>query len=160
VGQFEELTKWWQKVEPSLMQLAFHYTNSSESAKELVQDVAVLTLRNLSRLPTEEEFHKWAHIRLHWLGLDRLRVGKGQSQTSLDDTRGISTAPTQEREVLLNEVWRCIHRLPKRQRIVLSGMLEDRPNKEMANELQVTEATVRSLQRHARKSLIEMLIKE
>jgi RNA polymerase sigma factor (sigma-70 family) len=159
VVQREEFSKWWAEIEPSLLRIASHYTASSNAARDLVQDVAVLALRNASRFATADDLYRWTRPRVRWLMLDQL---KKQQPLLLDEDveqiAGQSTAVDQG--LIIRDTMRSIAKLPAQQQAALRGMLEGRSTQEIAKDLQVTEATVRSLQRFARRKLIILLEEE
>ena len=156
VAEHKEFARWWVKAEPVLFRLASYYVRSPDAARELVQDIAVLALRNLTRFTSDKEFYSWANARLHWLALDELRIRKSRHPGPGRPTPQF-TEPRQEQDLLIRELLGFIEKLPSRQREALLGMLEGKPNETIARNLEISEATVRSLQRFARKRLITLL---
>ncbi len=157
VAQRAEFTQWWIETEPSLFRLAQRYMASREAAQDLLQDVAILAIRELQRFADREEFRRWAHAKLRWFALDQLRSRRYQS---LDWAPEQSTRPTQDQGLIVEHIFNLITNLPPRQRAVLRGMIEGRSTPEIARELQIAEPTVRSLQRFARRRLAALLRQE
>jgi RNA polymerase sigma factor (sigma-70 family) len=156
VTQWGDFVAWWVEVEANLLRVARRYNVSTETARDIVQDLAVLAIRNLDHFANELHFRHWVYSRLHWLMLDELRKQKHQFQP-LEDTKERSVPPDQERKLIMHEILGFISELPKQQQAALRGMLEGHSTKAIAKEIKVSEATVRSLQRYARKSLINLL---
>lgn len=155
--QREEFARWWIETEPKLLKVAMHYSRSSDTAEEVVQDIAVLALGNLSRFATAGDFRRWAYVKIYWLVLDAYR---GLKEQSLERTTEKAVPPTQEQELILQDIKRLIPKLPSRQQAVILGMLEGKSTETIARGLQVTEATVRSLRRFARNRLVTLLERE
>ena len=70
-----------------------------------------------------------------------------------------ASEPTQEHLVALREIYDAIELLPPQQRRVMQGILEDKSEFRLAEELNVSEATVRSLRRFGRIRLAAILEK-
>jgi RNA polymerase sigma factor (sigma-70 family) len=145
---------WWTELEPSLKRLAQRYAVDSESASDLVQDLALLVLQKGIRFDNRDAFAGWARARLRWLALDRLRL-----RTRLGGGRPPEqpVAPTQEQRLIAAEVWQSVSRLPHRQQTVMRLTLRGLSNAEISEEMGITEATVRSLLRFARQELAAAL---
>lgn len=153
----EGFIEWWTKLEPSLLRVARWHLRSDEGAQDVVQDVAVLALRNADRFADAGEFQKWAYARLHWLVLGRRRAFGATKQgkmKALDEVSEPWALPTQLNTTIIGDL---ISKLPVRQRAVLERTLEGASDREIAETLNVDEATVRSLRRFARKRMSMLL---
>jgi RNA polymerase sigma factor (sigma-70 family) len=157
-NRLKDISQWWIEAEKSLFLAAQNYVDSS-TAQELVQDIAVLALENCpNSVRTAQQFKRWAYARLYWFALDELRLQKRRPQEQLEAvTAAQSIPPSQEQELVIQDIWKSIAKLPRRQQAVLTGMMQGRSNEVLAKQLQISEATVRSLQRFARKRLILLL---
>jgi RNA polymerase sigma-70 factor (ECF subfamily) len=153
----EHLLLWWTELEPSLKRLAQRYAVDSESGSDLVQDLAVLVLQKGIRFDNRDAFAGWARARLRWLALDRLRL-----RTRLDGSAPPEqpVAPMQEQRLIATDIWQSLSRLPQRQQTALRLTLRGLSNSEIAEEMGITEATVRSLLRFARQALAAVLSEE
>ena len=151
-----ELGGWWTEVEPRLLQAARRY-RPYDVARDLVQDVAVLAVTNQDRFTQAEDFFRWARARLHWLLLDRFDAERRRPTVSAEKAPEPAVASTQEQDLMAREIRSLIEELPGRQQAVLRGIIEGRSTSEIAAELQVTEATVRSLRRFGCRALAILL---
>lgn len=159
MSQWNEFVDWWVAVEPELLRTARRYNITAEAAKDVIQDVAVLSIRRHEQFTNKHDFHEWVHARLHWFLLDEIRAIKSRAVETPDSSLVRSVPPSQEKDLILGEIWRLVDQLPKRQRAAILGMLEGRSPKSIAHELEVEVATVRSLQRFAKKRLVSLLTK-
>lgn len=153
--QREQFEGWWLESQKRLLARATWLTGSPDRGLDLVQDLAVLALRQFDRRPfsTAEEFSRWAYLRLRWMALDRLRLNQRRGSESL--SARVQDPPT-SREVsaiLLSALKRGLRDLPTRQKTVLKRVWAGRTTREIAADLGITEATVRSSLRHARLRL-------
>ncbi len=160
MSHWNEFVDWWVAVEPELLRTARRYNITAEAARDVIQDVAVLSIREHAKFTNKHDFHQWVHARLHWLLLDEIRAKRARTVETSDSSLERSIPPTQEKDLILSEVWRLVNHLPKRQRAAMLGMLEGYSPADIARELQVEVATVRSLQRFAKKRLVDLLTKQ
>ena len=142
-------------MEPRLLRAVQRYTGHS-TAQDLVQDVAVLALQNVARFATFDDFRRWAYTKLHWLVID---AAQARPQL-LGQVSEKAIPPSQEQSVFLKHVLRLIAELPPQQQAVMRGLLEGDSYEEIAAQLRIAPATVRSLQRFARHKLITLLGEE
>lgn len=150
-----EFVGWWREIEPDLLRKAMKF-GLGDRARDVVQDVAVLALMH-EGFSDLEQFTKWASARVYWLSLDRLQ-GAAKTRTNSEIVLGkIGVAPAQERSVMAEELWRGVQQLPARQRHAMKKSLQGGSTDEIARELHVTTATVRSLLRFARRALFRQL---
>jgi RNA polymerase sigma factor (sigma-70 family) len=127
-----------------------------DARSDVLQDLAVLALRNADRFETLESFRGWARARLHWLLLDYV-MARREATLQGGAVEESSVPAMQEARAMLHEITRLITRLPERQQAVMDGLLRGQSAARIAGELGITEATVRSLQRFGRQKLVEML---
>jgi RNA polymerase sigma factor (sigma-70 family) len=170
VIQRDELIRWWASIEPGLVRFARSYGRDLERSRDAVQDLAVLVLKQYSKaldeprenyvqFSGEEEFRRWVYARLHWIMLDRLRSTKPLLEP-LELVPESSVPPDQEQVLIVGDILKLIGDFPRNQKIALCRLIEGRSKKEIAQELHVEEATVRSLQRHARIRLANLLAEQ
>ena len=145
---------WWMHEQPRLLRLAQSYLRGAALAEDVVQNVAVLSLEHRSDFANREEFGRWARARVRWMCIDQLRYATKFSHHDIDSR---ASAPNQEDRLVATELFESIAALPPRQRAVMRLTITGSTNKEIAEQLGVTEATVRSLQRFGRHALVEIL---
>ena len=154
----EPLAAWWVAAEPFLHRASRRYSITVQAREDLIQDVAVLALRQPpSRWPSAEEFRRWALARLHWLMLDYVMAARQSRLMPLAPERVVPHAAEQESRVVAIDLLGLIARLPPRQAIVLSGLAAGRSAEELAAALEVSPATIRSLARFARQRLVLLI---
>jgi len=113
----------------------------------------VLAVRQYEQFTDFSEFRKWVRARLYWLALDDWS-SRARISTSLDQViAGLGTKPVQEELVMAAELRRRIEELPGRQREVMKRTLQGESVAEIAHDLNIASATVRSLLRFARRAL-------
>lgn len=152
-----EFVKWWAEVEPDLLRMALSF-GLRDNARDIVQDVAVLALMQYTRFSEFEEFKKWARARIYWLSLDEL-ASRTRVGTNLDTVIAtVGVGPTQEQMTIATELRERIEKLPARQREAMKRLLQGQSATEIARDLGVVTATVRSLLRFARRALFRQLV--
>lgn len=152
-----EFIQWWAKTEPDLLRMARSF-GLRETAEDVVQDVAIIAIKQRQRFSEFTEFRKWARARTYWLSLDQLAT-QAKKGTSLDAV--ISTAavgPEQEQMASMGELWEHIQKLPPKQREVIRRSLHGQSVEDMAGGLGVASATIRSLLRFARLNLSRQMV--
>jgi RNA polymerase sigma factor (sigma-70 family) len=120
----------------------------------VAQDVALAAYLNFEAFHDHGHFAAWCLKRARWLALDRLRA-TGRVSERL--TTEASDDASQEVQTWLGEVMDVVAKLPAAQRDALKLSVEGYSAAEIAAHLGVTEATVRSLRRHARLNLLRRL---
>lgn len=148
-----DVARWWRAAEPGLLRLASRYTGSIDSARDLVQDVAVLAIQREGRFGSEEDFQRWARARIRWFALDYLRLQRRYS-SGVPDT---ATPANVDDRLAAEEILIAVNALPNRQRDVVRRMIAGEEIRAIAKALGIAEATVRSVQRFARQSLRRIL---
>jgi RNA polymerase sigma factor (sigma-70 family) len=154
----ELFTQWWSVVEPRLISLGERYLASAEAARDLAQDVAIAAYRGFDSFRDQNHFNAWVLNRAKWFALDQIRSSRRASRFLWE---GVSP-PDREAPLYLTawlgEVAEALDELPQAQKDALKLAVEGYSSHEIALRLGVTEATVRSLRRHARIRLLERLI--
>ena len=158
VTQWQEFVDWWVEMEPELLRAAGRYGAGAGDPRDVVQDLALVAITNYQRFTREDEFRRWAFARVHWLLLDRLRSRKFLSVENSPDV--IATEPSQENELLANEILKLVGTLPKRQLKVMLRTIQGQSVEDIAKEMNIEETTVRSLRRFGRSRLAMTLAKK
>lgn len=119
----------------------------------------MLAVRNYAKFSERQEFRRWAFARIHWLLLDRVRAPRG---VSLEDLPNLifPAKPNQEEKVHAQEILELVGTLPKRQFKVILRTIQGHSVRDIAEEMKISEATVRSLRRFARSGLAMILAKK
>lgn len=145
-----EFARWWSAAERNLRRQAQRF---GPGVEDLLQDVALLSLQHRDRFSRLEDFQSWAHARLRWLALDRLREVKRLSQELSEP----AAEGNQLGQVLADELRRAVLSLPPRQREVMVRQIRGESTSEIARALGIGTASVRSLVRFARQALLARL---
>jgi RNA polymerase sigma-70 factor, ECF subfamily len=150
---------WWGEIEPRIIALGQRYLDSHDAALDLAQDVAFQAFMEIDRFTDAQHFTAWTMTRARWLALDQLKVRRRvRAMDHLSETDlAVVGQESREAEDLLGEVRNVVATLPPRQRVVLERTIDGASISEIARELAVSEATVRSLLRHARYRLSKLL---
>jgi RNA polymerase sigma factor (sigma-70 family) len=158
VTQWQEFGEWWVDIEPELLNAARRYGGAAGDPKDVVQDLAVLAVKNYRKFSERDEFRRWAFARLHWLLLDGIRSRKRGLGDSSDMI--LATEPSQENELFAREMLELVRTLPKRQLKVISRTIQGQSVEDIAKEMNIAQPTVRSLRRFGRNQLAMLLAKK
>ncbi len=158
VIHWQEFGQWWAESEPELLGAARRQGIDPDNSRDVVQDLAVLAIKNYQRFSEKEEFRRWAFARLHWLILDRFRLAQRAAGGSADVE--VPVDAKQENETLVREMLELVGTLPTRQRQVMMMTIQGHSPAAIAAKLGITGATVRSLRRFGRSHLAVMLAKK
>lgn len=154
----EEFKEWWVSIYPRLLARAGRLAGASE-APDIVQDVAILALRKLKRaerrpFPSQQDFNHWAYSCVRYRALDRLRAFSRGTEL-LEEAKHPQDPVQYKRVVLRGTLLKALGNLTDRQRMVVRGFVGGKTTREIAEELGVEEATVRSVRRFAKHRLVE-----
>ncbi len=67
VTQWQNFGQWWVELEPELLRAARRYGAKAGEPQDIVQDLAVVAVKNYARFSEKEEFRRWAFAKIHWL---------------------------------------------------------------------------------------------
>ncbi len=149
----ERFLAWWAPVEGTIVAIAMKILSSSDLAAEVAQDIAVAAWQGRSRFDTAEDLQRWCVKRGKWLALDRFRLRKRRLGLLRRYTARLRPPSPPADDIL--DLAEHVDRLPDRQRRVIKAYFEGRSDGQVAAELGVERATVRSLRRYALQRLTE-----
>jgi RNA polymerase sigma factor (sigma-70 family) len=159
----EEFVAWWQHVRPQLVRVLRYYTNllGSDVAADLEQDLAYIAWKGRDRFSDLEYFRRWVIQQARWRALDKLRANKKIMGvlSEWQESKRSTIERNVEGSASLYEILHAVDNLPPQQRLVIRGTMEGKPEKQLARELNVTEATIRSLRRFGRLKL-QLILEE
>jgi RNA polymerase sigma factor (sigma-70 family) len=144
--------RWWGQIEPALQRVLFRIVGAR--AVDVVQDVAVLALRNFDRFDTYEDFARWCTVRGKWLSLDELARDRRHPMEPIETVETQLDAADQSQ---LADVLSQVDRLPDRQRSVVVYKLMGYRTDEIARVMKIQESAVRSHWRFARQTLSDRM---
>jgi RNA polymerase sigma-70 factor, ECF subfamily len=155
-----DFMRWWDRVHPDLLKILGRYTTSPNSAEDLEQDLAFIAWQQRTRFTDFDHFRWWALKRARGIALDQLRANRRAQKffSQLAERREETTVGTpQEYLFALREIDDVLEQLPAQQRRVIRGLFEGKTDSTLAKELNVREATIRSLKRFGRDRLQSIL---
>lgn len=157
----EELETWWVGAYPKLLSTVTRWTTSRDLAEDILQDLAVLALgaQEDERFHDLASFTRWAYRNARWLFLNHLRRSTPKRAPAEEWEEHLTAqAPTQERQAETRS-WlsEALRQLPARQRAVTTASMLGFTTREIAENLDISVATVRSLRRFARNRLAAFL---
>jgi RNA polymerase sigma factor (sigma-70 family) len=158
----DEFRQWWIDNSKVLLKHASARAISKDSAQDLVHDMLLLALKDLSRFETIKQLDNWAVAKLGWLAIDECRAAYQQQKNKRkffeqDESSWQAHIPSQTEDMACKDILLLIEELPERQRAVMKDTIMGSSNKEIAEKLGVDIATVRSHLRFARLRLARML---
>lgn len=151
----EEFWAWWTAFDPRIIALAERFLGSTDDAEDLRQDVVLAAYQKRARFNDRSHLEAWAVKRTQWLALNRLRSLRRLVHTD----QVAAPAPGVDHELMLT-LHEQVSGLPENQRRALVLTVAGHTTASIAQTMGVTEATVRSLRRHARRRLREAIPEE
>jgi RNA polymerase sigma factor (sigma-70 family) len=156
---------WWLETEPTLLRFARSYGLSAGEAHDVLADVVVLALSKRPDFATVEDFKRWALARVRWRILDEMRLARKVITLPSELLPEAYSRKNEQQEFEDREERRrvacvlhdAVARLPSHQRAVIEGDAAGKTSDVIAAQLGVTQATVRSLRRFARRRLAALL---
>ena len=153
----QDFASWWQEASKGVKRRLKRY-ESDIDPEDVAQNLAMVVWRKWPLLTDQSLIEGKAE----WLALDALRASKRVRRVFSQMEEGVEgeVGPNQEQQIALRELERAIKALPPKQRAVIIGMYAGKTETDLAKELNIDEATVRSLRRFGRIKLIKLLEKE
>ncbi len=150
--------KIYQEYSPKIYRLCMGYVNDPDWAKDLVQETFISVWKNLPKFRKESAIATWIYRIavnncLRQIGRKKKTIGE-QILVQLP-----SPSPIEDTSEQLAFLRKCIAELKEVDRIIISMVLEEIPQKEIAEVLGVSEGNVR-VKVHRIKQLISQKFKE
>ena len=157
----EEFVEWWETARPELGKVLAPASSAGKVEQDdLEQDLAYLAWIRRSHFTDFEHFRRWLMLHARWRLIDELRARSQRAHKhQIAKLQETATEPVQEHKVMFRELSKAVESLAPQQRAVIQGLLEGKSQRELAAELKVKEATVRSLGRFGRARLAAILDK-
>jgi len=136
---FEEIYK---KYSPQIFRVCMGYFNDPEVAKDLTQETFISVWKNLSTFRNQSQISTWIFRIATNNCLRALEVSKRVIKTELPHQ--IPEHPAEENlEEKLALLYNCIAQLEETERIIISLVLEDLPQAEIAEIVGLSHSNVR-----------------
>ena len=151
--------------------LALQYTQNTEDAEEITQDVFVKIHNKLNSFKNQSEIKTWIYRITINQSLDFLKAKKNQNRWSIfsafsSDEKSTSVGSTNfnhpgvelEQKEALEFIFTCIEKLPKNQRTVIILLkIEQLSQAESAEIMNLSTKAIESLFQRAKKNLEKLL---
>lgn len=155
----EKVAEWVRKARPLLLGSIRRFGASPADAEDILQDTLIGALPYLPEIETFEAFVSFVKVRARWRSFDAWRSRRfgGTPRTeSLDLHPEAADRPAggdPEFSLRQRQLWEAVQKLPPRSRQVMERAVQGMSSIEIAREMNITPASVRSLLRHARHRL-------
>jgi RNA polymerase sigma-70 factor (ECF subfamily) len=125
--EFEEI---YLKYSPQIFRVCMGYINDPEQARDLTQETFISVWRNLSSFKHQSKISTWIFRIATNNCLRAIEVSKRMIKTELPFD--LSDIPEETQEDKLSFLYNCIAELEETERIIISLVLEDLPQAEIA----------------------------
>ena len=136
--QFEEI---YQTFSPKVYRLCMGYVNNSDWSKDLVQETFISVWQNLSKFRNESSINTWIFRIATNNCLRQLEKEKRFEKTGLPVQ--LEEKIEIKRDDRIDFLYRCISELEETERIIISLVLEDLPQAEIADIVGMSDGNVR-----------------
>lgn len=130
----------------------------AEEIDDALQDIALRLLKSDDYQGKDmEHFQAMAYTAARWVAIDRFRLSRPDevaTDPSTLEQYSPSQTPDPTARIAFSQAW---ERLSRREQQVLAMREQGRPDREAAEALGVSEATVRSIARRARAKIFDVL---
>lgn len=136
--KFEEI---YAAYSPKIFRVCMAYINDHEQARDLTQETFITVLQNLSSFRNESQISTWIFRIATNNCLRAIEISKRTITTELPVQLPVVQEESQEEK--LNFLYSCIAELEETERIIISLVLEDLPQAEIAAIVGLTEVNTR-----------------
>lgn len=154
---FMEFDKIYETYSPKIFRLCMGYVNDRDWAKDLVQDTFIQVWKSLHTFRNESEISTWIYRIASNICLRQMerssKMQMAQIPIYLEDK---NNALFEEQVALL---YKCIATLSENERLIISLVLEDLPQKEIAEITGISEGNLR-VKIHRMKQTLTKLFNE
>lgn len=136
--QFEEL---YQTYSPKVYRLCMGYVNDTDQAKDLVQETFISVWQNLSKFRNESSVSTWI-FRIATNNCLR-QIEKQKRFVSAEMPLQLEEKIEVKKDDKIDLLYKCISELEETERIIISLVLEDLPQADIAGIVGMTEVNTR-----------------
>lgn len=158
----QRFKSFYQMYFNSIVRFSTCYLDDNSEGEDIAQETFLKVYERWNTIETEEQMRSYLYITARNLCLDRLRHQNVKEEYQQQTIQGYNTHDNKEEETFLSEVtyqetlrqlYNAINELPSQtRRIILLG-LKSKSNMEIAQELDISINTVKSLKKSAYKTL-------
>ncbi|QJD98424.1 sigma-70 family RNA polymerase sigma factor [Mucilaginibacter robiniae] len=135
---FDEI---YNRYAPQIFRVCMGYTNDAEQAKDLVQETFISVWKNLSNFRNQSQISTWIFRIATNNCLRAMEVAKRMPSAELPFN--LAEVREESPEEKLNFLYQCIAELEETERIIISLVLEDLPQAEIATIVGLSNVNVR-----------------
>ncbi|MDJ1503187.1 RNA polymerase sigma factor [Xanthocytophaga agilis] len=135
---FEEI---YTQYSPKVYRLCMGYVNDPDQAKDLVQDTFIQVWDYLPGFRNESGVGTWVFTIATNTCLRQLKKEKKQSRTEMPLQLEEKPADTMDEQVAF--LYKCIASLEENERLIISLVLEEVPQKQIADIIGISEGNIR-----------------
>ena len=152
--EFEEI---YNSYNQKIFRLCMSYTNDRDLAKDLTQETFIQVWMNLAKFRNESSIGTWIFRIASNMCLRQIERSKKNITTELPFQ--IEEKPVESNDAKIAFLYKCISELPETDRLIISLVLEEQPQKDIADILGISEGNVR-VKIHRIKQLLTQKINE
>ena len=150
--QFEEI---YHQFQHKIFRLCLGYTNDEDWAKDLVQETFIQVHLHLHRFRNESSVGTWVYRIAVNICLRQLDKDERQKKA----TEGLEYAPEADRpdSEMIDKLYDAIAQLKQTDRLIITMVLEEVKNPEIAEILGISEGNIRVKIHRIKKSLSKLM---
>lgn len=155
----------YEKFAPTMLGVCMRYANSKEEAEDVMMDGFMGVFKNISTYRGESSLDSWIRSIMVKTAISHFRAEKKHLMNDSLDDKEDSLMPISEREESIftrleaKQVLEIVAKMPEDLRVIFNlRLVEEYSFKEIAEELEKNENTVRVYYQRARKWLIDRII--
>lgn len=141
--------------------ICYRYMGDTEIAKDALQESLVQVISNISKYEEQGKFKSWVSSVTVKKCLDQLRKEKRHQYSALENIVEPSVREVGSLRLDEEDVMKFIENVPENYRVAISMFLvEGYSHKEIADQMNITESSSRSLVSRGRKMIMAAFTKE
>lgn len=153
----------FQELRGKLMGICYRYSNNTDDAQDIFQEVMIKIFQNIERGTEMDNFLGWAGRITINTAIDYYKKNRASLFVELDNAVDFYFSDDQItifQSMENDEILQLLATLPENQRIVFNlYIIEGYSHKEIANKLSLAESTSRALLTRAKQKLVALLKK-
>ncbi len=136
--EFEEI---YNNYNQKIFRLCMSYSNDRDLAKDLTQETFIQVWTNLSKFRNEASIGTWIFRIASNICLRQIERSKKNITSELPFQ--IEEKQEESNDTQIAFLYKCISELPETDRLIISLVLEEQPQKEIADILGISEGNIR-----------------
>ena len=136
--EFEEI---YNTYNQKIFRLCMSYSNDMDLAKDLTQETFIQVWTNLSKFRNESSIGTWIFRIASNICLRQIERSKKNITSELPFQIEEKQEESNDAQIIF--LYKCISELPETDRLIISLVLEEQPQKEIADILGISEGNIR-----------------